>query len=124
MIEMIRVRIKNYKLTLVATLLILIGVLMPGGSVPNPGVPELDKLVHFGMFTVLTVCFYFEDSTYKKKLPRFIAVLIGMSLFALLTEIMQIFADARSFDLRDLAADILGIWIGSLLFKGFRKKHK
>ena len=42
--------VKQYKLTLVVILLILVAILMPGDSVPSVGIPGMDKLVHFGMF--------------------------------------------------------------------------
>ncbi|WP_069999880.1 VanZ family protein [Cellulosilyticum sp. I15G10I2] len=116
--------IKYYKLTLASTIFILIGILMPGGAVPHPGIPGLDKLVHFGMFAVLTFCFYFEYNRYKKKLPDFIYALIGISAFGLLTEVLQLFADARSFEFRDLAADILGVVAASWLFRMIRKNYK
>lgn len=106
----------KYKFTIVTVLLILIAVLMPGQSVPEVDVPGIDKLVHCGMFGMLTFCFYFEYYRDRKMLPHFLSVLLAVCLFGLATEVMQLFAESRSFDLSDLAADAIGSLAAGILF--------
>lgn len=101
-------RIINFKLTIVVTILILVGILMPGDAVPSVGIPGMDKIVHFGMFFTLTGTFYLEYLMNYKKLPKVVYVILSVGLFALLTEIMQLFASSRSYDLKDLLADMIG----------------
>jgi VanZ family protein len=113
---------RNYRLTIISAILILIAVLMPGQNVPQVGVPGIDKIIHFSMFGVLTLCFYFEYSRHQKKLPRFFNTVLMIGAFGLLTEVMQLFTDSRSFDMRDLAVDLAGILIVSSVFKFYQKK--
>lgn len=97
---------------------------MPGQAVPHVGMPGIDKLVHFGMFAILTLCFYFEYNTHKRKLPHFIYTFLMLGGFGLITEVMQIFADSRSFDLKDLAVDVAGVLIASSVFIVLERYHK
>ena len=94
---------------------------MPGKSVPHVGISNLDKLVHLGMFGTLTLCFYFEYNRHKNRLPHFIYTLLIIGMFGFLTEVLQLFADSRAFDLKDLAADISGVLVVSSLFVTLRK---
>lgn len=113
--------IKSFKLTMVVIVLILVGILMPGDSVPSVGIPGMDKIVHFGMFFVLTGTFYFEYFMSEKRLPRFWMAFVGVGAFAISTEVMQLCAISRSFDLKDFLVDMMGylgasgLWIGSLV---------
>lgn len=115
---------RNYKLTITSVILILIAILMPGQSVPHVGISGIDKAVHFSMFSVLTLCFYFEYNRHLKKLPHFLYTLLVIGAFGFLTEVMQLFAESRSFDFKDLAVDILGVLIVSTVVNVFRDyKH-
>ncbi len=113
---------KHYKFTILLTILILIVILMPGGNVPEVKVEGFDKVVHLGMFGALTLCFYYEYNEYKGRLPHFIYTFLTVALFGLATEVMQLFADKRSFDLRDLLADSVGILLASIVFIIIQKK--
>lgn len=105
----------NYKFTLAVVALILIAILMPGDSVPEVGIPGIDKVIHFGMFFTLAVVFYLEYFKNNNKLPIWYYVFAVIFIFASSTEVMQFFAVDRSMDLLDLSADTLGIFIGILL---------
>lgn len=102
-------RMKHYKLTLLASILILVAILMPASDVPSVGIPNIDKLVHFGMFGTLALCYYGEYVFKHKRLPKFLGAWIVMESFALLTEIMQLFVEGRSCDGVDWIADSIGI---------------
>ena len=100
---------KHYKLTLLASILILVAILMPASGVPSVGIPNIDKLVHLGMFGTLALCYYGEYVFRYKKLPKFLGAWIVMEIYALSTEIMQLFVQGRSCDVIDWIADSIGI---------------
>lgn len=111
--------VKQYKLTLVVILLILVAILMPGDSVPSVGIPGMDKLVHFGMFFTLSGTFCLEYVWQYKCMPRMLYTFLGLFIFAFMTEVMQLFAVNRSFDLKDLVADTIGFVVAALLWKAY-----
>lgn len=108
---------KHYRLTLIAIILILIGILMPGNDVPSVGIPNIDKVVHLGMFATLSLCYYGEYVWHNKKLPQVFWPWIGMELYALLTEVMQLFVEGRSCDFIDFIADSIGILLVTVIFR-------
>lgn len=110
-------KIWKFKGTLLAIILILIGILMPGDSVPSISIPGLDKIVHFGMFFTLTAVFYLEYLMSYKRLPSALWVVIGIGIFAILTEAMQLFAVSRSFDLKDFVVDMIGCAIAIVIWR-------
>lgn len=103
--------IKKYKFTLIAIILVLIAILMPGDDVPSVGIPNIDKVVHCGMFGFVTMCYYWEYYKAEKKAPIFIWSFLCLVAFGGLTELMQSFVPGRSCDYRDLIADTTGILI-------------
>ena len=112
-------RVKQYKLTLVVILLILVAILMPGDSVPSVGIPGMDKLVHFGMFFTLSGTFCLEYVWQYKCMPHMLYTFFSLFIFAFMTEVMQLFAVSRSFDLKDLVADTIGFVVAALLWKAY-----
>ncbi len=111
--------VKQYKLTLVVILLILVAILMPGDSVPSVGIPGMDKLVHFGMFFTLSGTFCLEYVWQYKYMPHMLYTFFSLFIFAFMTEVMQLFAVSRSFDLKDLVADTIGFVVAALLWKAY-----
>lgn len=111
--------IKQYKLTLAVVALILIAILMPGDSVPSVGIAGMDKVVHFGMFFTLSAVFQLEYLWHNKELPTMLYAFFVIFIFAFATEVMQLFAVSRSFDLKDLVADSIGMVVASLLWRGY-----
>jgi hypothetical protein len=73
--------------------------------------PNGDKIGHFFLFGVLTLLMI-AASGFRvcriKWLPLYYGA-IGVFLFVLLEEISQIFFATRTFDLKDLTADVAGI---------------
>lgn len=113
--------LKKYKLTLACMLGILIALLMPMNSFPNEGsgsplgqvissLPHVDKLVHSGLFALLTLVHFYENrGSQGKKQVLSLAILF---FFGVLTEVLQKISGYRSFDLLDILADVLGICLG------------
>lgn len=114
---------RHYKLTLLATILILIAILMPASDVPSVGIPNIDKLVHFGMFGTLALCYYGEYVFKNKRLPKFTGSWMGLEIFALLTEVMQLFVEGRSCDGIDWIADSIGILGVIIIFRYLYSKR-
>jgi len=109
--------------------LIWSGIIFYMISVPSDNIPEsrilkienIDKLIHFSMFFVLTIllCFGFLMQTAFKKVNKFyIAYAISISIiYGALTEIMQeLFFDSRSADKWDFVANTFGAIAGLFVF--------
>jgi VanZ family protein len=95
----------KYIPALVATLVILIVVSIPGPKLPPAGFSGADKLAHFLFFGTwcLAVQFGFGISNrWRWILP------IGIA-FGLLTEVIQLFVKERSFDWFDILFDLIGL---------------
>lgn len=127
---MVRV-LKEYKCTGFLVIVILIALLMPVKVGESEGsgflgqvlamIPFVDKLVHISMFGLLSLVNYLEHRG-NPRVKLWAMVLIS---FAVLTEILQKLSGYRSFDVWDIAADcvgiFLGIWFGRLLGHFFRR---
>lgn len=109
--------IKNYKFTLLSIILILVAVLMPADDVPSVTIPNIDKLVHVGMFSFLTLCFYGEYFFGNRKLPSLLLPWILLEGFAIITELLQYLAEGRSCDVKDLVADTIGIIVAIVIMR-------
>lgn len=91
---------------------ILIGTSWPSISV-GPDVSGLDKLVHFGMYAVLTVLVLRSTAT-PRAVPTLVAVVLGVLLLGAVDEWHQAFIPGRSTSLADWFADSLGAVAGAL----------
>ena len=98
--------------TLFVSTLIIIAVLLPGSKVPDVGIGGFDKLVHIGMFPVwaIAVRFDFDSGSFP-----FILVFLAGLLFSVVTEVLQLLVEGRSFDVYDMAADAVGLALGLLV---------
>ena len=74
-----------------------------GASVAN-----LDKLLHFSAFLILT---FFMDLSIKKPLISSKAALIFLILYAFFIELVQYFLPYRSAEVFDFFSDLLGILV-------------
>jgi len=97
--------------TILVTALILVAVSLPGSSLPDaPGIPGLDKIVHFTLFLMLAVSVQldFNPSGSRRLL---LTVVLGLA-FSALTEAIQLFVDGRSSEWLDMIADMAGFLVG------------
>jgi VanZ family protein len=99
-------------LAVIASALIIIAVLLPGSTIPDVGVVGVDKFVHIAMFAGWAVAVRYDYPNIKAWL-----VFVYGLLFSVLTEILQLFIEGRSFDLYDMMADGAGLLLGLLLTK-------
>lgn len=100
--------------TVIVSLLIIVAVLIPGPNLPDVNIGGFDKVIHIGMFGLWAVAVRYDFNS--KSFKFFIVFLAGM-LFSMLTEILQLLVEGRSFDIYDMAADGIGL-IGGLLVSG------
>lgn len=109
-------------LNIVWILLIFALCAMPPQDIPDPGIdiPHLDKVVHIGMFFIMSllICYRYE----RPALKNIYAAAIAFSfLYGGLIEILQHYFFNREGDLWDLLADVAGGILGCLLFPTVKK---
>ena len=108
----------------------LILLLLPSNDLPDMEkfnfFQGVDKIVHLGIFFVLTILLYWESARkyqwQKNKWLTIAKVVISTVLFAGFTEIAQMFVSTRSSDIFDLYADCLGIGMATFSFLLFHPK--
>ena len=93
----------------------LVAFLAPLG---DPGGPEdSDKVVHLVVFAVLTL------AGRRARLPV-VPLALGLAAYAALVEVVQgtVTALGRAGDVRDLAADLVGIGLGLVVARGVTRR--
>jgi VanZ family protein len=121
-------RTTNY-IAVIWSLMILIIVFIPGDKIPNHGdwmdVFQLDKAIHFLLFAPFSFFWllkYHIANTLSSKVTS-IVITIGVML-AIVTEVVQFyFIKGRNGNIADALADIVGIFIGLLIFKILKKRE-
>lgn len=91
---------------------------MPGDSIPNPhlNIQNLDKVVHFGMFFILSVLLTYPLEKWTS-LSRIKIYIIGTAfVYGGTIEILQYNFFNRSGDVWDLLADVIGGIAGCLCY--------
>ena len=101
--------IMKYRITsILATILLLVLLFLPGKIVQEIDIPGNDKLAHFIMFFGHCFALRFDFSILDRK-PIFL--LLSGLFIALGTELVQPGIQGRSFDLMDILFDVIGILI-------------
>lgn len=97
-------------ITILVSVLIVTAVLIPGRDLPDVNIGGYDKLIHLVMFATWAVAVRYD---FKDRFS--LAMIFGAGLlFSLLTEVLQLLVEGRSFDLYDMAADGMGLIVGLL----------
>lgn len=94
-------------------------------------ISENDKLTHMIEFGVLMILLLITFEIWEAK-DKLLLALIGLLFFTITSEVLQIFILNRTFSAYDMVADLIGGFIGFLLFSGVKiiwvkkqnKKHK
>ncbi|WP_262484359.1 VanZ family protein [Belliella pelovolcani] len=106
---------------LIWLLMMLFALLSPGDQIPKtPEIPFKDKIIHFGLFFVLTIL-WLRVQNQNKRGKNFIykfftTYLVFGILIAILVEYLQLYVPNRSFDYHDITANILGGTVGIICF--------
>jgi VanZ family protein len=87
---------------------VVVGSLLPGNDLPM--ILQRDKIVHAGSYFLLMVWF---AGIYEPRRHLVVAVVLAVLGFTL--DAMQGGIATRSFDLRDVAANVAGVAIGLVL---------
>ncbi|MFA6078649.1 MAG: VanZ family protein [Candidatus Omnitrophota bacterium] len=92
---------------------------IPGSNIPDVGLPNADKVVHFSEFFILGVLLIravVNSFTGMHLAGLLILSIILISSFGAVDEWHQLFVSGRATDIFDLAADISGALAGSLFY--------
>jgi VanZ family protein len=108
------------------SVVILVITLMPAEKLPEVGIIQIDKLVHFFVFGLLMFLTMFgavkvlqhKNSNANIVIPSFI---YGTGL-GVLVEFLQLFVPGRTFSVIDIIANTIGTIIGYYVFKFVRRK--
>ena len=94
---------------------------MNPSDMPDPelDIPGLDKLVHFMMFVPFPVLAFLTIEPQKKGFKTTLTLIILIFLIGCIlatgTEYIQKLTAYRSFEISDIAADFIGLLIGSII---------
>lgn len=103
---------------------ILVICLMPGRHIPRVRIPNFDKLVHTGIYTIFAVLTYFGWTRQRAfqaiQKNTALKVISALALYGITVEIMQetLTAD-RHFELLDELANTTGATIGAIAARYF-----
>ncbi|MDA0684349.1 MAG: VanZ family protein [Bacteroidetes bacterium] len=110
-----------FRLAVGWTLLIMVALTIPGKSIPDSHIFQLDKLIHAGLFLVLTLLWLAALS--EGHIGRGLTILAAMIVFAIFTEFyQQIMPIGRSADLLDSVADAIGSIVAFLIWLDARTR--
>lgn len=113
--------IKTYWKTAIWCLCMCYLLFSPGSSLPKTNIFNFynsDKLIHLGMFSVLTMVFLFDSRKTDKKKPLVIGFFLSVVLFSGLSEIIQHnFIIGRSGNMLDFTANIIGLSLGFFFYR-------
>lgn len=101
----------KYAATSLMSIIILVAVLIPGPNLPEVRVVGFDKFVHLALFGAWAIAARVD---LKSSFNKWRVILAG-SAFSLFTEVLQVFAEGRTFDVFDIGADIFGLLLGATL---------
>ncbi|MEI6623920.1 MAG: VanZ family protein [Actinomycetes bacterium] len=111
--------VARFRWLVLATVVVLVLLLMPGSDVPTVvSFPHIDLVVHVAIFFGWSLALVHDVSAVQRT-PWL--VVPAVLVFGLLSETLQLFASGRSFDLRDVAADLVGATL-AVLAVGIRKR--
>lgn len=117
-------KLKSKKITTGTTLLwiVIIFILcaIPGEDIPNPrlNIPQLDKVVHFGMFFIMSALLSLtleQHTRFTLKKIYFISIATAFTYGGLI-EILQHYFFSRGGDIWDWLADISGAVVGCISY--------
>lgn len=106
--------------TLMWAVIILLLTLLAGGASSNIKMISLDKVIHCTIFAVqsflLIVGLKKQHSYSYFKFNAGKMAILGTSLFGVLVELIQGFIPGRSFEWTDMLANVVGAFVGFLVF--------
>ena len=116
--------LRHYKSILIAMIIFSLSVISTNEIAPRSIliIPNADKVVHFCMYTVLSLILLLEfNKPFLSVFPGIVMPLAISILYGGLIEIIQIFISYRSADIFDFLFDVGGSLAGLGLFFLWRK---
>jgi VanZ family protein len=112
--------LKKYYLTIMWAAVIMVLCLMPQSDLPKSRffdmIPFFDKIVHFGLFFILSILLSNEHRLYQRKISAFFLLFSLCFIYGFSIEVMQkLFTTDRHFEWMDGFADGIGSFTGLLL---------
>ncbi len=90
------------------------------------GIPQIDKVVHIVIFAILAYLLAGALNRYIKSwkvVTKILLVFILITLFGYIDELHQSTVVGRNSSLRDLFADGIGAFIGTIIYQYIHNKH-
>ena len=118
---------KHNQFTIAIFVAIVLICMLPGNEVPELEDQVVDKYVHAVLFGLLSYCMiigFVKQFQYARLARHAVGISVVFSiLFGILIELFQYgFLEGRTFDLLDIAADLVGVLIGFVSFVLVRGK--
>lgn len=102
-------KIVAFKFTTLTAALILVALLLPSSVYRGaPSFFGIDKVVHFSLFLLFTLCYLAEHHRYYGKLPNPPHGVLLVVVFILASELLQLLTASRHFEFLDMTFDALG----------------
>lgn len=111
------------------SVLIVVLLCLPGSDIPKvPSFKGIDKIAHIGLFAISQYLWMRPRIYQRNALFKSMNLKIGLILSAggIFLEFIQLmFIPNRSFEVNDIAADMIGVLMGGVLVAGqYRRKKK
>jgi VanZ family protein len=99
--------------------------LMPSYDLPEITVfPQFDKVVHISMYLGLSFLALWSFEVHRDRMKPIYLLLTAVFLYGVLMEILQrTMHNGRSFDFRDMLANLTGAIIGIVIYRYFDLKR-
>lgn len=123
-------KIINFTPAVIWLIITIVLLTLPANDLPHSGLfdlPYFDKIIHSGMFFLLTFFFCYPFSKFPARQPVVSAIFnkiaLYIVLYGILMEIVQKFCTiGRTFDITDILFDALGAFTGLLAIKKYSFK--
>jgi len=119
-------KLTKHPSSIIFALIILAGSVLPGQNLPSIPLWNIDKLVHISFYAVFAFLLIYEYQRYRpwsfrSHIVMTIAICGGYGLF--IEYIQGNFIANRFFDVYDLIANIIGVFVGLAAYSLFNKSR-
>lgn len=105
------------RIVFVIVLMAVSGLFFMQSPPAGPGIPHLDKVVHFGLFFILAASMHYA---FRLRYRWSLVILFG---YAVATEVIQYYIPGRGADIYDVIADMAGAGTFFMLFGWYKRSR-
>lgn len=105
---------QRYLLSLLATALMIVLVVLPANDLPPLPLWNADKILHCFLFAAWTTAVLIDTPWLREHLWAMVALALT---FSLSTELLQLTTSTRAFEVGDLMADAVGVIVVVVAFR-------